>query len=208
MPLATSDNNDKNSFAVKITTTEESDDITSQTVQEFPDYASINDIQLSSPTNLEMDRVTATTDNNMLHTNRPNDDEKTTPQNELDGNAVGDNNNANIKAESTNEVVDITTNKEPESNHPFIRYFRRLRRIYELDLKILDQIATLLDGISDEVLPQIAQVLEPLLISQTMNMLDLGQILGYVAQTIHSSTFQLGASTSLGGLNFLKFGKV
>ena len=102
---------------------------------------------------------------------------------------------------------ETTTETKTKSNHPFIRYFRRLRKIYELDLKILDQIATLLEGINDEFLPQVADALEPLLISQTVNMLDLGQILGYVAQTIHSSTFQLGASTSLGGLDFLKFGK-
>ena len=104
--------------------------------------------------------------------------------------------------------IEITnaTSTSKKSNHPFIRYFRRLRKIYELDLKILDQIASLLEGINDELLPQVADALEPLLVSQTVNMLDLGQILGYVAQTIHSSTFQLGASTSLGGLDFLKFG--
>ena len=109
-----------------------------------------------------------------------------------------------IKTTSTT----TTEASKRRSNHPFIRYFRRLRKIYELDLKILDQIATLLEGINDELLPQVADALEPLLISQTVNMLDLGQILGYVAQTIHSSTFQLGASTSLGGLDFLKFGEL
>ena len=116
--------------------------------------------------------------------------------------------NASFTDVETQETTPTTTTETTRrrSNHPFIRYFRRLRKIYELDLKILDQIATLLEGINDELLPQVADALEPLLISQTVNMLDLGQILGYVAQTIHSSTFQLGASTSLGGLDFLKFG--
>ena len=109
--------------------------------------------------------------------------------------------------EETEIEITNANSTSKKSNHPFIRYFRRLRKIYELDLKILDQIASLLEGINDELLPQVADALEPLLVSQTVNMLDLGQILGYVAQTIHSSTFQLGASTSLGGLDFLKFGK-
>ena len=111
-----------------------------------------------------------------------------------------------VEEEKEIEITNATSTSK-KSNHPFIRYFRRLRKIYELDLKILDQIASLLEGINDELLPQVADALEPLLVSQTVNMLDLGQILGYVAQTIHSTKFQLGASTSLGGLDFLKFGK-
>ena len=149
-----------------------------------------------------------TTDNNNFSTNYVNDGDETTTQAERDGKTTRHTDKPHTTTDNINAIIDVTTEKKKESNHPFIRYFKRLRRIYELDLKILDQIATLLEGISDEVLPQIAEVLEPLLISQTVNMLDLGQILGYVAQTIHSSTFHFSASTSLGRLKFLNVGRL
>ena len=132
--------------------------------------------------------------------------ENTTFQKILDGEEISNTNSPTFFV-TKSTTLQTTTERKRESNHPFLRYFKRLRKIYELDLKILDQIATLLEGVSDELLPQISESLEPLLISQTVNMLDLGQILGYVAQTIHSTSFQLGASTSLGRLDFLKFGR-
>ena len=93
------------------------------------------------------------------------------------------------------------------SQHAFLKYFRRLRRLYELDLQILDQTITLLEEVREEVLPQLANVLEPLLNTLTLNVLDLGQILQYAAQTIQSSTFHFGATTSLERLKFLNIGK-
>ena len=98
-------------------------------------------------------------------------------------------------------------NASESNSNSFARYFERLRRVYELNLQLLDQLADVLEGLNEELVPQVAQVLEPVLALQTANMLDLGQILGYVAQTVHSSTFQGSVVTSLGGLGFLKVGK-
>ena len=64
-----------------------------------------------------------------------------------------------------------------------------------------------MEGVSDEVIPHLAELLEPFLSQQTANMLDLGQILGFVAQTVHSSTFQVGGYTTLGRWSVLNLGK-
>ena len=199
----------ENSFSIKITT--ENDDTTTTTIQ--PEVTTLDTPRSTQnffpvkettteperfldaiKTTVSSDDVTNQRQRGGKTTSSRLTDVQTTNASFVDGSILED------ASTSTTEAT------RRRSNHPFIRYFRRLRKIYELDLKILDQIATLLEGINDELLPQVADALEPLLISQTVNMLDLGQILGYVAQTIHSSTFQLGASTSLGGLDFLKFG--
>ena len=184
---------------MEISTKYESDDITTQPENIVFDIIEATDFKLQSTTTNELETTSIVPESTSTLSS--------VTEKVRDGKATLLN-TKNLTTSSPEDATKLETTTEPKrrSNHPFIRYFRRLRKIYELDLKILDQIATLLEGINDEFLPQVADALEPLLISQTVNMLDLGQILGYVAQTIHSSTFQLGASTSLGGLDFLKFG--
>ena len=196
----------ENSFTIKIQT--ENDDTTTirpeVTTLDKPRSTTHHVLMPVTETNTEPERFSGATKPTISSTDAPQQkqrDGKTTRLND-----VKTTNPSLVDGDIVEKSTTSTTESTRRSNHPFIRYFRRLRKIYELDLKILDQIATLLEGINDELLPQVADALEPLLISQTVNMLDLGQILGYVAQTIHSSTFQLGASTSLGGLDFLKFG--
>jgi hypothetical protein len=95
------------------------------------------------------------------------------------------------------------------SDNPILQYFERLRKIYELDLKILEQLADLLAGVDEEVLPAIMTTLEPilpLLMSQQIENADLGQIIGYVAQTVQKSTFHVAMSAHLGDLDFLDIG--
>ena len=207
----------ENSFTMKITTERQpDDDDDTGTIQQ-----EVTTLDKPRSTNKVLIEFTTTTSeperfSDALETPQPTVSSKdATNEKQRDGkttsirlNDVKTTTSSSVDGDNLTTTSTTTTEaSKRRSNHPFIRYFRRLRKIYELDLKILDQIATLLEGINDELLPQVADALEPLLISQTVNMLDLGQILGYVAQTIHSSTFQLGASTSLGGLDFLKFGK-
>ena len=81
--------------------------------------------------------------------------------------------------------------------------------IYELDLKILGQLADLLSGVDQEVLPALMKSLEPILpalISQTNN-IDLAQIIGYVTQTLQKSTFHASLSSHLGDLDFINISK-
>ena len=190
---------------MEITTEKDSDDMSTQPeIMILQNSIITNNLKLTPSTSTKPEttskRIESTTNNPKVVSNQAERDGKAT--------TLSTNYTSTASPLDATTRLETTTESKRRSNHPFIRYFRRLRKIYELDLKILDQIAALLEGINDELLPQVADALEPLLISQTVNMLDLGQILGYVAQTIHSSTFQLGASTSLGGLDFLKFGKL
>jgi len=104
------------------------------------------------------------------------------------------------------EFDNVSAPKKPASpEHPFIQYFERLRLIYELDLKILGQLADLLSGVDEEVLPALMKSLEPILpalISQSNNV-DLAQIIGYITQTLQKSTFHASLSANLGDLDFL-----
>ena len=107
-----------------------------------------------------------------------------------------------FEAEKTEET---TTSK----SNSFIEYFERLKVIYELDLKILGQLADLLSGVDQEVLPALMKSLEPILpalISQTNN-IDLAQIIGYVTQTLQRSTFHASLSSHLGDLDFINISK-
>ncbi len=104
---------------------------------------------------------------------------------------------------------EATTTSSPVANHPFAAYFDRLRRIYELDLQILEQLADLLDGVNEEVLPALMSSLEPilpLLMSQQVDNVDLGQIIGYVVQTVQKTRFHFSGSTHVGDLDFIDTG--
>ena len=198
--MATTDIINENSFTMEITTKNKLNDTTTQPEIIVFDIVEATDFKVQSITTNELETTSELPESTSVPSS--------VTEKERDGKATTlDTKKWTTSSPEDATKLETTTTTNRRSNHPFIRYFRRLRKIYELDLKILDQIASLLEGINDEFLPQVADALEPLLISQTVNMLDLGQILGYVAQTIHSSSFQLGASTSLGGLDFLKFGK-
>ena len=103
------------------------------------------------------------------------------------------------------------TQNNPRADHPFVQYFERLKTIYELDLKILEQLADLLSAVDEEVLPALMKSLEPILpilLSQPQfKNVDLRQIIGYVTQTLQKSTFHASISTHLGHLDFLNLSK-
>lgn len=119
---------------------------------------------------------------------------------------------------NTNEIIpddqdqsSDDVNAPPQANNPFSQYFERLKTIYELDLKILEQLADLLTGVDEEVLPSLMTSLEPILpifISQQVNNIDLAQVIGYVAQAVQKSTFHVGMSAHLSDLDFIKIGMV
>ena len=77
-------------------------------------------------------------------------------------------------------------------------------------MKILEQLADLLSGVDEEVLPALMKSLEPilpLLISQSqLNNIDLAQVIGVVSQTLQKSTFHASLSTHLGDLDFINLG--
>lgn len=128
--------------------------------------------------------------------------------------------------ESTTEEISETTitnlrdgrqfegeeKEESPPSHPFLQYFDRLRLIYELDLKILGQLADLLSGVNEEVLPALIESLEPILsllmTQQQFNNIDLAQIIGYVSQTLQKSTFQASLSAHLGDLDFINLSNI
>jgi len=98
---------------------------------------------------------------------------------------------------------------QPSTNNPLSAYFDRIRDIYELDLKILEQLADLLAGVDEEVLPALMTSLEPLLtllMNQPVDNLDLPTILNYAAQTLQKSKIQVSLSSNLGDLDFVKIG--
>ena len=100
------------------------------------------------------------------------------------------------------------TISQPSTN-PLSAYFDRIRDIYELDLKILEQLAELLAGVDEEVLPTLVTTLEPLLavlMNQPVENLDLPTILSYAAQTLQKSKVHVSLSSTLGDLDFLKIG--
>ena len=107
---------------------------------------------------------------------------------------------------TTYQVPSLGIN-ETSSNHPMVRYLRRLRRIYQLDIEILDQLANVLEGVSDKVVPEVARVLEPILAVQKDNNLEFNDTLGQVLQAVHATSFHAGALTTLGGLDFIEFGE-
>ena len=90
------------------------------------------------------------------------------------------------------------------------QYFDRLKDIYELDLKIIGQLADLLIGVDEEVLPALMTTLEPLLtllMNQQVDNIDLPTVLSYAAQTLQKSKVDVSLSSTLGDLDFLKIGK-
>ena len=105
---------------------------------------------------------------------------------------------------------EISTSKPTKSNNPLSQYFDRLKDIYELDLKIIEQLADLLIGVDEEVLPALMTTLEPLLtllMNQQVDNIDLPTILSYAAQTLQKSKVEVSLSSTLGDLDFLKIGK-
>ena len=76
-------------------------------------------------------------------------------------------------------------------------------------MKILEQLAELLAGVDEEVLPTLVTTLEPLLavlMNQPVENLDLPTILSYAAQTLQKSKVHVSLSSTLGDLDFLKIG--
>ena len=99
---------------------------------------------------------------------------------------------------------------QPSTQNPLSAYFDRIKDIYELDLKILEQLADLLAGVDEEVLPALMTALEPLLtllMNQPVDNLDLPTILSYAAQTLQKSKVHVALSSNLGDLDFIKIGK-
>ena len=89
----------------------------------------------------------------------------------------------------------------------FGRYFNRLRRIYELDIKLLEQLSSLLTTVNQEVIPNVQESIEPLLISSQVENLNLVELIGNIVGVLQRSDVELAISTKLGTLDFLDIGK-
>ena len=77
-------------------------------------------------------------------------------------------------------------------------------------MKIIGQLADLLIGVDEEVLPALMTTLEPLLtllMNQQVDNIDLPTVLSYAAQTLQKSKVEVSLSSTLGDLDFLQLGK-
>ena len=90
----------------------------------------------------------------------------------------------------------------------FGRYFNRLRKLYELDLELLEQISSLLQTASEDVVPSLISLARPLLDRLPIRNLDPGSLLSLAAMTLTQSQFQLSMETRLGDLDFINIGKL
>ena len=129
--------------------------------------------------------------------------------------------NLNLDEEGTDFNVTTTTEETPtttttpNSTFPapanpdliravFGRYFERLKRIYELDIKLLEQIGGIISKVDSNVVPQIEQGLDPFLEGGNVDIL---RLIGILAKTLPSSHFEASITTKLGNLDFLNIGE-
>ena len=124
--------------------------------------------------------------------------------------------NKSLPTNYTTSLLNVLTDLSPlsaelsnttVSNHPITGYLNRLKRIYQLDIEILDQMANIIEGVNEKVVPQLSTVLEPVFAIQNDSRVDLRDTLDQVLKVLHSTTFHAGAYTSLGKLDFLEYGK-
>jgi hypothetical protein len=81
--------------------------------------------------------------------------------------------------------------------------------IYELDLELLEQLAKVLRGTKEEVIPAIRDTLTPIInaIPSPGGNLDPASLLGLAAMAVKGATFEASVSTTLGNLDFINVGK-
>jgi hypothetical protein len=93
----------------------------------------------------------------------------------------------------------------------FARYLDRLRRIYELDIQLVDQLGELLAEFDDEILPILETLLDltrpltNLIVNQETGNLNLVRLIGYIVQSLAAAEYEVSVSTRLKDLAFLNF---
>ena len=120
------------------------------------------------------------------------------------GGSIGGGKNANlIRADGS---VDSAV---PDAiRETFTRYFERLKKIFELDLKLVEQLSAIVKAAENKALPSLATALRPQLISGVQGgNPDIAQLLGYVTRTLKKSEFEFAVNTKLGNLDFINVGK-
>lgn len=89
----------------------------------------------------------------------------------------------------------------------FGRYFERIKTIYELDIKLLQQLSEILNEVGTDVLPGLIRDLEPILARLPVVNLPINELISIFAMTVQNSEFEASVSTQLGNLDFLDIGK-
>ena len=127
-----------------------------------------------------------------------------------------DDDSSSMQEDGGGEEEGIISGSDPPApsdlaSETFSRYLRRLRLIYELDIRMLEQLSQLLRGANREVLPRLRETIEPILetLPNTIGAanLDPASLLGLAASAVKGSTIEASVSTTLGNLDFLNIGQ-
>lgn len=89
----------------------------------------------------------------------------------------------------------------------FGRYFNRLKRIYELDIQLLEQISVLLTRANEDVLPSVQTAVEPLLMSTGIENANLLEVAANLATVLRHSDIEVSVRTKMEQLNFVNVGQ-
>lgn len=114
---------------------------------------------------------------------------------------------SNMTSEEDGENAALLAGGSDLLKETFGRYFKQLRTIYELDLKLLEQLSSILKKVNNETLPFLSNALAPGLMGVQGSNLNLVELVGYLTSVLKKSEFEGAVTTKLRNLDFLNIGK-
>ena len=104
-------------------------------------------------------------------------------------------------------------NKEPETEQEkmikksFEKYYKRVKSIYKIDVRLLEQLSEILQEVKAEEIPKFVESFTPVLMNIPETTLEVSDIIGMLATGLKRSTFEASLTTKLGNLDFINIGK-